>query len=81
MPTAKIQIKIKTKDGKNIILENDEAKELYNELCKIYGKEKTTEYIPWTYPLYPYYYNEPITCAPFTTTGNIEITCKSETTY
>jgi hypothetical protein len=40
-----IELKIKMKDGKEIVLESNEAKELYEELKKIYNKD----YISYPY--------------------------------
>ena len=50
-----IEVKIKMDKGKEIILKDEEARELFLKLKGIYEKEKTTEYVPW----YPYYPNAP----------------------
>jgi hypothetical protein len=49
--SIKIELRIKLKDESELILSEEEAKELYEELTKIFAKEK--EYIPYpsTWPL------------------------------
>lgn len=47
-----VEIKIKTKSGKEVVLDSADARELFMELKKFYEKEK--EYVPSPYPVYPY---------------------------
>ena len=54
-----IEIKIKMKN-KEVVLNNDEAKELYFKLKEIYDKDKEVVTFPiYTHPPYPPYYREP----------------------
>jgi len=65
---AKIQVKIKMDNDKEVILDQKEAKELFEKLREIFTKDQT--YVPiWVekwYPTYPYY---PVTYKQDSTTG------------
>jgi len=47
-----IEIKIKMEDGKEVILKDKEARELFLKLSEIYEVDKAKEYVPY-YPYIP----------------------------
>lgn len=67
---AEIEIKIILKNGVEITLKDEDARELYNKLDGLFSPKK--EFIPYPYPVYrePYYYKWG-TC----TGDSITITC------
>ena len=56
---TKIQVKIKMNNNKEVILDQEEARELYWKLKEVF--EKDTVYVPYQpyIPVYPYYYEDP----------------------
>ena len=69
------KLSLETKDGKQVELSIDEARELHEQLHSLFG-EKTTTYIPsapviierdqWRPPYQPYWYGDGIICGDST---------------
>lgn len=72
---AKIQVKIKMEKGKEITLNQEEAKELFLKLKEIYDQPEKITYIP-TYPIYRDWTWKPVPYTPCwtTTAGTATIT-------
>jgi len=77
---AKIQVKIKMEKGKEITLNQEEAKELFLKLKEIYDQPEKTTYIPF-YPYTPpiiWYNTKPYTPYWTTTDGSATITYSTD---
>ncbi len=71
---TKISIEIKLKDGKELKLDYEDGKQLFEELKKVYGEKVQEHYYPWIVPMEPIrpYYDS----NEFTIKDNgIKITC------